>query len=98
MTTEEAIQQLRKIRDDGSESLKLFYGALEKAHPSVVAYMENHAAEMFIASSHIKDQLKEHWKDPEKREEMKKRFEEMATTARARTGKIFDPSESTDED
>ena len=98
MTTEEAIQHLRKIRDTGNESLKLFYSVLETAHPNIVAYMENHAAEMFIASSNLKGQMEEHWKDPEKREEMKKRFEAIATKVRTQTAQTFDPPESTEED
>jgi hypothetical protein len=94
MTIEGALQELRSSRDAGNESIKLFYDLLSTAHPNVVEYMENQAAEMFVAAHGMKSELLKHTKDPKQREELLRKVKQAALKARTQVSKDFNDAEA----
>jgi len=77
MEIKEAIEQLRKEKNDPNKPAFLIYAMLKTAHPTVVEMIEYQAAKVMIAGEMMKNTIVEASKTEEGRDRLNKGMAEL---------------------
>ena len=91
MNVKEAIEKLRKEKNDPSKPAFLIYSMMETAHPTVVEALEYQAAQAMIAGEKMKNTIAEASKTEEGRKALDKGMRALLT--KFRTSSVQKPGE-----
>lgn len=94
MEIKEAIEKMRKEKNDPSKPAFLIYSLLHSAHPTVVEIIEHQAATMMIAGENMRKAISDASKTEEGRKKIQAQMDELMSKIKSPSSNNFgDPED-----